>query len=385
MSDRRYDVVVFGATGFTGKLTAQYLAKNAPAGLRWALAGRNQTKLEAVRQELGLDLDLLSADVEDAASLAEAAAATRVMITTVGPYIKYGEPLVAACAEAGTDYLDLTGESEFVDRMYVRHHQRATETGARIVHCCGFDSIPYDLGVQFTVEHLPERVPMQVTGIIQAGGRPSAGTLVTVITIASRSAQAVRARMDRRRVEPRPEGRTVRAVAGRIQRLQGLWAVPLATVDPHIVVTSAAALDRYGPEFRYSHYGAVKHLPVLAGLLAGVGAMFVAAQVPPLRKLILSRITSGDGPSERRRAESWFKARFVGEGGGKRVITEVAGGDPGYGETAKMLGESALCLAFDDLPKTSGQVTTAVAMGPALRKRLVRAGLTFRVIATETY
>lgn len=385
MSTRPYDVVLFGATGFTGALTAAYLAEHAPEDLRWALAGRNQAKLEAVRKHLGPDLDLLHADVGDPASLAEVARSARVVITTVGPYIRYGEPLVAACAEAGTDYLDLTGEPEFVDRMYVKHHARAVESGARIVHACGFDSIPYDLGVQYTVEQLPERVPIRVEGLVRAGGRPSGGTFHTAITAFSRGKQNVQAHRDRRRAEPLPEGRSSRAVAGGIHRLQGFWAVPLPTIDPQIVVRSGAALERYGPEFRYSHNAAVKRLPVVVGGIAGMGALLVAAQVPPVRNLLLARLKPGDGPSAEQRAKSWFKVRFVGEGGGRRVVTEVAGGDPGYDETAKMLGESALCLAYDDLPKTSGQVTTAVAMGPALRKRLVDAGLTFRAISTEEY
>jgi short subunit dehydrogenase-like uncharacterized protein len=382
---RTYDVVVFGATGFTGELTALYLAKNAPAGLRWALAGRNRGKLESVQSKLGVDVDLLIADVEDAASLKAVAEATRIVVTTVGPYVRHGEPLVAACAEAGTDYLDLTGESEFVDRMYVAYNAKAVETGARIIHCCGFDSIPYDLGVQYTVEQLPKNVPIKVDGMIRAGGKPSGGTLHTVITALSRGKQNLDAHRARRRAQPRPDGRSVKLVTGKIHRSQGFWAVPLPTVDPQIVANSAVLLDEYGPDFRYSHYAAVKQLPMVAGGIAGLGLLAVAAQIPPARNAILSRIKTGEGPSEERRAKSWFKARFVGEGGGKRVVTEVSGGDPGYGETAKMLSECALSLALDTLPETSGQVTTAAAMGSALRRRLVAAGIKFEILNLEDY
>src|SRR5947209_16289289 len=171
MADREYDIVVFGATGFTGALTAEYLAKHAPSTTRWALAGRNAEKLAAVTDRLGVDdLPVLHADVEDANSLNELARSARVVITTVGPYIQYGEPLVAACADAGTHYVDLTGEPEFVDLMYVRHHDQAVRTGARIVHSCGFDSIPYDLGVLYAVERLPEGVPLALEGFVRAGG-----------------------------------------------------------------------------------------------------------------------------------------------------------------------------------------------------------------------
>src|SRR5690349_24873976 len=144
MAEREHDIVLFGATGFTGALTAEYLAGHAD-GLRWALAGRNRAKLEALSERLGIDVPLLHADVGDEASLRTVAESARLVITTVGPYIAYGEPLVAACAAAGTDYVDLTGEPEFVDRMYVRHHAEAEKSGARIVPACGFDSIPPDL------------------------------------------------------------------------------------------------------------------------------------------------------------------------------------------------------------------------------------------------
>jgi len=382
---RRYDVVLLGATGFTGELTAEYLARNAPPELNWAPAGRNKAKLETVREKLGIDVDLVIADVGDPESLRAVAESTRIVVTTVGPYIRYGEPLVAACAAAGTDYLDLTGESEFVDKMYVAYHQQAIETGARIIHCCGFDSIPYDLGVQFTVEQLPANVPIQVEGLIRAGGTPSSGTLHTAITAFSRGKQNLDAHRVRRKAQPLPAGRSVKLSTGRIHRSQGFWAVPLPTVDPQVVAYSASLLDNYGPDFRYSHYAAVKYLPVVAGGIAGIGLLAVAAQIPPARNALLGRFKAGDGPSPERRAKSWFKARFIGSGGGKRVTTEVSGGDPGYDETAKMLGECALSLAFDDLPKTSGQTTTAAALGPALRDRLVKAGITFRVVSTEDY
>src|SRR5579862_730630 len=167
MPDREHDIVLFGATGFTGALTAEYLAAHADPGTRWALAGRNRSKLEGVRSRLGPEqgeLSLLEADVNDPESLRRLAESTKVVITTVGPYIRYGEGLVAACAAAGTDYVDLTGELEFVDLMWLRYHEQAQSTGARLVHSCGFDSIPYDLGALFTVKHLPEGVPISLEG-----------------------------------------------------------------------------------------------------------------------------------------------------------------------------------------------------------------------------
>jgi short subunit dehydrogenase-like uncharacterized protein len=385
--DRRLDVVLFGATGFTGGLTAEYLARHAGDGLRWALAGRSPDKLAAVREGLAAiepaygALELLHADVTDAASLRAVAEGTRVVATTVGPYLKFGEPLVAACAAAGTDYVDLTGEPEFVDRMYVRHHAAAVATGARIVHACGFDSIPHDLGVLYTVEQLPEGVPVTVRGFVRAGGKPSAGTFHSAVTQFSRMRQASVAYVERRRMEPRPSRRVSSVMdVVRYERSLGAWALPLPTIDPQVVKRSAAALERYGPDFSYGHYAAVERLPVALAAVGGVSALFALSQLPPTRSWLLGRMRSGEGPSPEQRERSWFNVRFVGEGGGRRVVTEVSGGDPGYDETAKMLAESALCLAQDELPRSAGQVTTAVAMGDALIGRLQRQGIVFEVV-----
>jgi short subunit dehydrogenase-like uncharacterized protein len=388
--DREFDVVLFGATGFTGGLTAEYLARAVPDGCRWALAGRNPVKLEAVRDRLAATdpalatLPLLHADVTEPASLADVAARARIVITTVGPYVEYGEPLVAACAEAGTDYVDLTGEPEFVDRMYVRYHDRAVATGARIVHACGFDSVPHDLGVLYTVQQLPEGVALRVRGMVRSNASLSGGTFASALGAFSRARQMKQAHAERRKVEPRVEGRKVRTTAKRphFDKDAGYWLVPLPTIDPFVVRRSAAALERYGPDFTYSHYAAAKRLPSVVGGIALVGGLAAAAQVPPVRSFLLSRLPQGEGPSEERRARSYFSVRFIGEGGGRTTYTEVRGGDPGYTETAKMLAESALCLAFDDNPPTAGQVTTAVAMGQNLIDRLVRAGLTFTVHRT---
>ena len=197
-SDRRdlgakpYDVVLLGATGFTGRLTAQRLAAQGPVGLRWAIAGRNKSKLETIAEELraivpaGRDVDVVVADVDDLESLRAMAELAKVVATTVGPYMDYGANVVAACAETGTDYVDLTGEPEFVDRMWLAHHTRALATGARIVHACGFDSIPHDLGALFTVRQLPPDLPITMSGFVRASGTFSGGTYHSAVRAFSR-------------------------------------------------------------------------------------------------------------------------------------------------------------------------------------------------------
>jgi short subunit dehydrogenase-like uncharacterized protein len=383
MADQRdHDIVLFGGTGFTGALTAQYLASHAGDTTRWALAGRNMDKLEALRERLGADVPLLKADVTDEQSIAAVASSSRVVITTVGPYIEYGEPLVKACAEHGTDYTDLTGEPEFVDRMYVKYNAAAEASGARIIHACGFDSIPHDLGVRFTVEQLPEGVPLKVQGFVRVGAKPSGGTFASALTAFSRARQNMEAARERKRVEQRPSGRVVKGELGRPHHDSDIdsWVLPFPSIDPQIILRSARALERYGPAFTYEHYIAVKKLPQAVALPIAVGGLFTAAQIPPARKFLMGRLPQGSGPDEATRAKSWFNIHFHGEGGGKRVICEVRGGDPGYDETSKMLAESGLCLAHDDLPQTAGQVTTAQAMGAALTERLQRAGIEFAVV-----
>jgi short subunit dehydrogenase-like uncharacterized protein len=390
MAEREYDVVVFGATGFTGALTAEYLAHRAPATTRWALAGRNRDKLEAVRRRLAeispasAQLPLLTADTGDASSMRKLAESTRVLITTVGPYIKYGEPVVAACAAAGTSYVDLTGEPEFVDLMWLRYHEQAQQTGARLIHSCGFDSIPYDLGALFAVQHLPEGAPIKLEGFVRAGGTFSGGTYHSALHIMGRLRQGMKVAAERKRREPRPDGRRVRGVQGKPHRDDeaGGWVAPFPTIDPQTVLRSARALDRYGPDFSYSHYVVVKQLPILVGMGVGAGAVIALAQLKPTRDLLLKLKDPGEGPTPEQREKAWFKVKMVGEGGGKRVVAEVTGGDPGYGETSKMLAESALCLAHDDLPDRAGQLTPAVAMGDALITRLQAAGIGFTANAS---
>ncbi|MBB6171545.1 short subunit dehydrogenase-like uncharacterized protein [Nocardiopsis mwathae] len=395
---RPYDIVLYGATGFSGGLTADRLAANAPADTRWALAGRDRARLEAVRERLAginpacADLDLLTADSTDPDSMRAVAESARVVAAAAGPFAEVGEPMVAACAQAGTDYLDITGETTFVDRMYVAHHEEALRTGARLVHACGFDSVPHDLGAYFTVQQLPEDVPISIEGFVRMSSTPSGGTWHSLIGIVADQGAAARAAKDRAAVErhlARPEegigtGRRARVDQRPVPRtrLTKGWALPMPSLDPQIIRRSAAALDRYGPDFRYGQYMATRRLVSAAGTAAGVGGLVVGSKIPRVRDYLLGKRTQGDGPSAEERARGYFRLRFLGEGGGRRVVTEVAGGDP-YDATADIFSQAALCLAHGDLPTTAGQVTPAVAMGAALTARLRGEGISFRVLREE--
>lgn len=400
---RRYDVVLFGVTGFTGTLVARYLSAHLPETARWAIAGRNRSKLTAVRHGLpqsgvAAAPSVLEADVTDPESMRRMAESARVVITTVGPYLEHGEPVVRACAEAGTDYVDLTGEPEFMDRMYVAHHTTAEKTGARLVHACGFDSVPHDLGAYFTVQQLSAQQitasrrtpgPISMRGVVLSNAMFSGGTIHSALGQLSRPRQLRHAARERRQAEPavphHPETgvpRRARYVPGspRKDARLGLWLMPLPTCDPIVITRSARASEAYGPDFSYSHYaGMTRARSLVKAATTGTGLM-VAAQVGPLRRLIGRRIPRGEGPSPRRRQRSWFTVDFIGEAAETTVHTRVSGGDPGYDETAKMLSEAAMSLAFDENPDVSGQVTTVTAMGDNLLQRLINAGMSFSVV-----
>jgi len=395
MTERPYDIVLFGATGFTGILVAEYLARAAQQeAFSWAIAGRSAEKLaDVLRAVHCIDPSarpgIITADIADEASLLAMAASARVLITTVGPYLRYGEGALRACIEAGTHYVDLTGEPEFVDRSRAAWHDTARARGLRIIHCCGFDSIPHDLGALYAVDALRARVgedafrtaDITVRGFVEASGSFSGGTWNSAIEQFSR-AREYWSEHRKMPVKKSAAGR-VRALPMKLHYDRALhrWACPLPTIDPQVVRQSARVRGDYGHSFSYGHFLLADHLlPVLAGI-AGIGAVFALSQFKPTADLLRRVRPGGEGPTAEKRAESWFRVLFVAQAGQQEVTCEVSGGDPGYDETAKMLAESALCLALDaDLPAHTGVVTPAAGMGHALIHRLQRAGMTFAVV-----
>jgi saccharopine dehydrogenase (NAD+, L-glutamate forming) len=279
----------------------------------------------------------------------------------------------------GTDYIDSTGEPAFIEMLLARYAEPAKQRGVRIVPSCGFDSIPADLGAFYTVGQLPSDQPLKLSGYMQAEATFSGGTEHSAI----KAAASVEAARELAFPSARA-GARVRVLKAKVERRPELggWVAPLPTVDASLVARSAAALDRYGPDFSYAHHGVIGSLLrlIAGGILVGIGVLL--ARFAPTRALILKFAKKpGQGPSEAQMQRSWFKLHLVAECGGRTLRTEVSGGDPGYGETSKMLAESALCLASDALPKTSGVLTPAVAMGESLLARLQRAGLQFRTLS----
>jgi short subunit dehydrogenase-like uncharacterized protein len=386
------DLVVHGASGFVGRLVARQLAAQAPAGLRLGLSGRSQERLAAVRDELGVDWPLLVTDAHDPSSVAALAGATRVVATTVGPYRRYGLPLVEACAAAGTSYCDLTGETLFVRRSAEVAHAAALSSGARIVHSAGYDSVPSDLGVLL----LHQRVTADgagtlgetVFGLISAKGGVSGGTVDSARTEFAEVAgdpAAARILADPYALSPDrtldPSGRDEKdpMLPGR-SALLGRWVAPypFGPHDSRIVRRSNALLGHpYGPGFRYREHLAVgggPAAPVLAGAITGGMAAFVAGMRFGPTRALLDRVlpAPGHGPSEEAQQAGRFRIEVHTRTstGAHYVATVAADRDPGYGGTAVIFGEAALGLASDELTSPGGVTTPAAALGDHLIRRL---------------
>lgn len=407
MTERDFDVVVWGATGFTGALVAEYLLAQYGTGgsLRWAIAGRNEAKLDELRRELGptaAELPVIVADSFDTDKLAAMAASTRVVITTVGPYAKYGSPLVDACVAAGTHYCDLAGEVQWIRKMIDEHHDAAVESGARIVNCCGFDSVPMDIGAWFLQQEAGRRHDSRcesITMLLKASrGGPSGGTIASMLNIIeeARADRAVaRILVDPYGLNPpgEREGPDERDQQGvRFDEVANTWTAPfvMAGINTRVVRRSNALLDYpYGRDFRYREAvmmgkGASGWLKagsmtaMLGGFVAAAGIGFTRGL---LQKFVLPE--PGEGPDREQRENGFFDLRQFGELPDGTVIRSRITGDrdPGYGSTSKMLAECGVCLAKDELGSGGGVLTPAAAMGDALLARLqTNAGLAFEIL-----
>jgi len=401
---RQYDVIVWGASGFTGKLVVEYFLQQTGNDIVWAVAGRSRQKLEQVLSELSAGdkaPDILIADSHDAESMAVLTQATKVVLTTVGPYALYGDMLVDACAEHGTHYCDLAGEVQWMRRVIDRNQSAAEQSGAKIVHSCGFDSIPSDLGVQFLQEQAMERYGepcKRVELIVRAmRGGGSGGTIASGIN-SMREAQNDRdvAKTLAQPYSLNPEGKrngpdSWDQRSSRWNDLGEVWTAPfiMGAINMRIVRRSNALLNYpWGKDFRYSESvstgrGTGGWLKAKS-MTAGLGAFILAGSFDLSRKLIIETFlpAPGEGPSKEKRESGFFKMLLIGEltDGSTLRATVTGDRDPGYGSTSKMLSESALCLAKNDLKTGGGCWTPASAMGPVLRERLIaNAGLTFEI------
>ncbi|MBX7100139.1 MAG: saccharopine dehydrogenase NADP-binding domain-containing protein [Myxococcaceae bacterium] len=393
--ERRFDLVVFGATGFTGRLVAEELARVAPKSMRWAIAGRSKDKLEAVRRGLARDCEVLIADSAHPEELARSA---RVVCTTVGPYLQHGLPLVKACAEAGTHLADLTGELLFIKDSIETADAAAMASGARIVHGCGFDSIPSDLGVRLLHEHLARAGQGGKLGQVslyveKLKGGFSGGTIASLegmLVEAARDRARRKVLLDPHALSPEPaaEQREERDLTSvKFDPVIGQWTAPfvMASVNTRVVRRTHALLGRvYGKGFRYREVSSTGKGP--AGLaravtLTSVLGGAVGALAMPWSRALMHRVlpAPGEGPSAEARAAGGFRYRFVAQldGGGTAEARFHGSGDPGYAATSRMLAQASLALAFDELPRASGVLTPAVALGTGFMRRLEAHGFRF--------
>ena len=405
VENREYDIVVWGASGFTGRLVVEYLHdryKN--DDVRWAIAGRNKQKLQQVLDGLSIQShapDILVADSHDAESLQRLVRSTKVVLTTVGPYALYGSELVGACVENGTHYCDLSAEVYWLRQMMDQHQAAAEKSGARIVHACGFDSIPSDLGVQFLQEHAVSEYGAPCTRInlfvkaMRGGG--SGGTIASGLNALDegrKNREAARVMIDPYSLNPEgarqgPDGRDQRGMEH--NELVDSWTAPfvMAIINMRIVRRSNALMDyAYGKDFSYAESMLTGQGPQgwlkSAGMTTGIGGFILASSFSLSRSLLIDKLIPkpGEGPGKTERENGFFNMLLVGQlNDGQIIKARVTGDrDPGYGSTSKMLSETAVCLAKDDIPVGGGFWTTASAMGGLLRQRMVdNAGLTFTI------
>jgi short subunit dehydrogenase-like uncharacterized protein len=404
-----HDLIAFGATSFVGKILCRYLVDKfgAQGKMKWAAAGRSKAKLEDLRSSLGAMagmLPLVVADAGDEASLRKLCASARVVVSTVGPYALYGEPLVKACAESGTDYCDLSGEVQWIRRMVQRYDATARKSGARIVHCCGFDSIPSDLGMHFLQRQAMKRLGAPCTRakmrVKAMRGELSGGTVASLMNVVKEAAADPALR--RELADPYslcPAGSAPKVRQPNVRSAEfdvdfGAWVAPfvMSGINTRIVHrTNALAEHAYGPDFTYEEAmlmgRGLKGRFAATAMTAGLAGFMLAGAIRPARA-VLERFVlpkPGEGPSPEAQRKGFFDLRFLGTtADGRQIRTKVTGDrDPGYGSTGKMLGQAAACLALDvDKAATPGGFwTPATIFGDRLIQRLTaHSGLTFELL-----
>ena len=401
---RDFDVVVFGATGFAGRFVAEYLAEHYGTTVRWTVAGRSDTKLAALIADLGeinpdLNLEPIIADSQDLASLKAMAERAVVVCTTVGPYAKYGAKLVQACVESQTHYCDLTGETYFIRKMMDAHHEAAVANGTRIVHCCGYDSIPSDIGTFMAQEHAiaTEGAPREeaVTVMWAAKGGFSGGTIDSIATMVDLATSD----RDARRIMGHPYGLNPegerKGADGSDEMGIGNdpdigWTAPflMGPINTRIVRRSNALMDyRYGKGFKYREVMRAgkgpKGLVFATSIATGMAGFMAGMVTKPTRKFLQMFLPDpGEGPSRKTIESGFFDMRTIARSPGKpNIVAQMTCDlDPGYGGTAIILAQAALCLALDDLDTPGGVTTPAAAMGAKIIPRLQDAGLTVRIL-----
>lgn len=404
---REFDVILWGATGFVGRLAAEDLAtRYGGSDIKWAIGGRNRQKLEALRNDLEAfggasmaELPIVVADSREPDALLEIVKRTKVMCTTVGPYARYGSAMVEACATTGTHYCDLTGEAQWIRKMIDRYHDVAKRSGARIVNCCGYDSIPSDVGTYVMQKAAMEKFGKPASRarmvVVAAKGGFSGGTIASVLNVMEESADPEVRRVMGNAWSLMPEGerkgpRVNDTEPMRNDKDADMWTAPflMAPINAKIVRrTNALLAYKYGRDFMYEERmkagRGIKGAVMATGITLGLGGFVGAVSIGPVRRLLAKTVLPkpGEGPSREAIESGYFISDVIGWVDGQTVRSRVKGQrDPGYGATATMLVESAICLARGELTSEGGILTPMSAMGDTLIDRLQAAGLEIGVV-----
>tara|TARA_Y100000746_G_scaffold161098_1_gene138604 strand:- start:295 stop:1473 length:1179 start_codon:yes stop_codon:yes gene_type:complete len=390
--DRKYEIIVYGATGFTGQICCKYLRDNYK-DLVWAMAGRNEEKLAQVKSDFNLECDVVVADGGDLESLRSLASQTKVVLSTAGPFARYGSLLVQACVENGTHYTDITGENHWVKGLIDKHHEEAASKGTRIIPSCGYDSIPSDIGAYFTVSQFDKPVS-RVDVYQEALGGASGGTTETMFTMDGLNKDMrdpfvlnPEETVSAEQRENSKDGFSVKQVEG-IDGWTGMGL--MAVANTRVVRRSAALMEQnqkpYGNNFTFGEHGlfSTKRMARLASYGLLMAFLVISTPIKHLVRPFLPK--PGEGPSQEQQDNGWFRSTFVAESedGERKICTMYGSGDPGYKSTAKLVCESALALArSDDLPggnEYGGVLTSAVGLGEVLIDRLKNAEIEFKVL-----
>ena len=376
VNNKKYDLVVYGASGFTGQLICKYLSTHKDAAdLNWAISGRNTSKLEAISNQFSTEnkkIDVLYADSFDKTSLDNVSSQSKLIITTVGPYAIYGEQLVASCIDNQAYYLDLTGEPHFVHKIKEKYAQKAYDNNVAIIHSCGFESIPPDIGVYSAINQLNE-LNADVNYFFESNGDISGGTWASFINSLSSSRPIISAESKKRSKSKNKVRKKKIFFHKEFKR----WALSFPVIDKYIVQKTAKSFSQYGEEFSFSEYMLFKSWRKLAFIILGVSIVSIISKSKLIKKWLLSLRPSGSGPSKEQRKTNWFVAKVIAKGKKSSVMTTIKGGDPGYGDTSKFISEMALCILTqsNQLLKNKGILTPVECTGSLLVDRLRSAGI----------
>ncbi len=367
---KKYDIIIWGATGFTGKLICNYLANhNDINNIKWAIAGRDKNRLSQIAKKHSISYYI--ANSFDSKSLDKLSEDSQLIITTVGPYSIYGEKLIASCIKNNTHYLDLTGEPNFVKRISSKYKNAAQNSKAIIMHSCGFESVPSDLGAYLTVKQLNGQ-NVDLTYYLKTKGRISGGTWASFLNSISLGLGEAKLATNKGTTNNTKKQKKI-FYSHRFKK----WAMIFPVIDKYLVMKSSRNMQEYGEHFNFNLYTLQKSLFSIILIILGIASLSFLSKVKFVKNFLLSRIPSGTGPSKEQRKKHWFEVNIIGKTESKEAQTIISGGDPGYEETAKFISETALCIIMqkDQLLKNKGILTLVECTGDLMRTRLENAGI----------